>query len=108
MPVRSNRFFAGNTLPVSAIHTVYTCPAGKTAIVKDVRVSSAGSSVSRAVVIALSGGQAISLLDAAVGTTAVLSVLGFIVLEPGDQLQVYSEGTAARVWISGAELDGVA
>ena len=53
MPVRSNRFFAGNTLPVSTIHTVYTCPAGKTAIVKDVRVSSAGSSVTRAVVIAL-------------------------------------------------------
>lgn len=108
MPVRSNRFFAGNTLPISVVHDVYTVPGGKTAVVKDIRVCSNGAAVTRCVVIALSGGAAISLIDSAVGALQTISVQGFIVLEPGDKLQVYSEGTGARVWLSGAELDGVA
>lgn len=108
MAVRSNRFFAGNTLPVSVVHDVYTCPAGKTAILKDIRVCSNGSAVTRCVVIVLSGGAAISLVDSAVAALQTIAVQGFIVLEPGDKMQVYSEGAGARVWLSGAELDGVA
>jgi hypothetical protein len=55
-----------------------------------------------------SGAAGISLYDAAIGSHAVIVGQGFVVLEPGDQLRVYSEGGTFLALLSGSELDGVA
>lgn len=37
-----------------------------------------------------------------------LDLQGFVVLEPGDSLYVFSSGGTFAYWVSGAELEGVA
>jgi len=86
---------------------VYTCPAGYTAIVKDVRLSSPVGTVTRAVAAVLSGATQVSLLDSPLGTGETFR-LGFTVLEPGDQLVIFAAGSTVAYYISGAELYGVA
>lgn len=87
--------------------TRYTCPAGHTAILKDVRLTANGAGNTRAVVAVASGAAATYLYDQALAALASLDGL-FVVLEPGDVLQVYSTGNTFTVRASGAELLGVA
>lgn len=106
MATRSVRLCAG-TSTTSAVVTVYTCPAGKTALLKDVRVYANGA-VGRAVILVQSGSTDVSIVDEALSATQVVSRQGFIVLEPGDTIRVYSSTSTFNFWCSGAELEGVA
>lgn len=106
MTTRTSRLAVGNST-TSAVVVVYTCPAGKTAIVKDVRLY-AGSSVGRAVFLARHSGTDVSIIDEPMTASSVTQKQGFIVLEPGDQLAVYSSTNTFAFWASGAELAGVA
>lgn len=87
--------------------TIYTCPAGVTALIKDLRLSSPVGNVSRGVVFVRSGPIQVSLYDGALGT-GLAELQGFVVLEPGDELGCVSIGNVMGVWASGAELAGVA
>ena len=106
MTTRSARLAVG-TSTTSAVVTVYTCPTGKTAIVKDVRLY-AGASVGRAVVLVQQGSTDVSIIDEALAATGISQRQGFIVLEPGDTIRVYSSTNTFNYWVSGAELAGVA
>lgn len=61
-----------------------------------------------AVFVERSGGARVSISTGALAADASRAVTGFVVLEPGDTIGIYSEGGTFTVWISGAELDGVA
>lgn len=109
MAVRTARL-AVDTSNVGSQKTIYTCPSGKTAILKDVRVYADGGAATRVILYLIrSGGAPYSaLMDQDVGNQDTVAWQGFIVLEPGDHITFQSTGNAARAWLSGAELDGVA
>jgi hypothetical protein len=88
--------------------TLYTCPAGRTAILKDVRAWAYGAAVTRALVLVRSGPGDCAIIDEAMATNSTRERQGFIVLEPGHQLLASSTGGPTSIWASGAELDGVA
>lgn len=87
---------------------LYECPAGRTAILKDYRLYSDAGNTRSVLLMKPSGAAGISLYDNAIGATTVVVGSGFVVLEPGDQLRVYSEGGTFLALLSGSELDGVA
>lgn len=107
MPVRSARLAAGTSTNLSE-KVAYTCPAGKTAILKDVRIHSPVDGLSQASVFMVSGPSAVTLIVGSIPALGQKSEQGFIVLEPGDQLRVFSNGGTFNYWLSGAELDGLA
>jgi len=108
MPVRTLQLGTGTSSPANALHTLYTCPAGRTAILKDFRLYSDGGCSRGVLLCEPSGAAGVSLYDDAIGATSVIVGSGFVVLEPGDELQVYSEGGTFLALLSGSELDGVA
>lgn len=109
MGVRSVSLCQGNSSPAGTLFTVYTCPAGRTAIVKDIRLSEAAGATTRCVVQAVSGAQQVHIVETNLSANAAYRETGaFVVLEPGDELKVFSSGGTFRFRISGAELDGVA
>lgn len=108
MAVRSARLVAQSTAPAGAVHTAYTVPAGRTVLLKDIRVSWLSGTVGRATVIARSGPVNVVLIDAPVPPTDPIGAEVWVVLEPGDELAVYSEGGTCWAYLSGSELEGVA
>ena len=108
MPVRTARLAAGIAAAGGGEHIAYTCPPGRTAIVKDVRVASPAGANSRAVVFLLSGPARPAIYDQPLGLNQTAVVSGFIVLEPGDQLRLFPFDFELQYWISGAELEGLA
>lgn len=108
MAVRSARLAAGTSGTLGTETTLYTCPAGRTALLKDVRVSVAASGNTRTVLWLQSGAVRVSLVDKPMSEFETVERVGFMVLEPGDQLRVFASGAQARVWASGAELVGLA
>lgn len=106
MTTRSARLARGEST-TGALVSVYTCPAGKTTIVKDIRIY-AGVANSRAVVLVRGGGHAPSIVDQALTAVSVVSKDCWVILEPGDEIVVYSQSGTFVFWISGAELAGVA
>ena len=93
----------------SAPVTLYTCPAGATAIVKDIALFA--TTAITAYVQVVRGSLSARVLSGAVTAGGSLVSSGrFIVLEPGDVLQVHStsSGITATAWVSGSQLDGVA
>ena len=75
---------------------------------KDVRIDPGSSSPTRAAVQIGSGARQISIHDGPLSALQYKSLQGFIVLEPGDTVRLYSEGGTFDAWVSGAELDGLA
>lgn len=68
-----------------------------------------GANPTRAAVQASGSGLGfMSLTDGPMSALQTKNVQGFIVLEPGDQLRLYSEGGTFSCIVSGAELAGVA
>lgn len=108
MTVRSVRLGEGDSAPAGTPKVIYTCPSGVTAVLKDVRLDTAASSPTRAAVQLSSGGSWHSIMDGPRSALATPSVTGFIVLQPGQQVRLYSEGGTFSCVLSGAELDGVA
>lgn len=109
MPVRTALLARGLSGTANVLVTVYTCPTGKTAILKDIRILSAGSAVTNAVVRVTSGSALMHIVDQALVVGDPVVEQGFVVLEPGDQVKIVCTATDAAYYrISGAELDGVA
>jgi hypothetical protein len=108
MPVRTKPLVRASFNTAGALQTLYTCPSGETTIVKDVRVTTVSGSPSRAGLRVISGPTYIDLVDQALASGSVgLSGL-FVVLRPGDQLAGFSLGGTVGMWVSGAELEGLA
>lgn len=92
----------------AAFSSVYTCPAGHTAICKQVTIHNSGA---LAVVfqLALRRGPTdfVFIRQTVAGSTAVQLPLN-VVLQPADQLRATSATAGLQVTISGTELSGVA
>jgi hypothetical protein len=111
VPVRSKRLAVGFSGAANTEVVVYTVPAGRTTIVKDVRFANTGSTSVTAYLIAqrpappgviLAG--PLVLAGAATGGASLWNVLS-----PGDTLRILCNVTqGVAFWVSGAELDGVA
>lgn len=109
MAVRTATLAKARPSAAGTFVSIYTCPAGRTAIVKDVRACFLSATSASAFLEVLSGG-----VEYNVGTwTGVFpTIVGgavWIVLEPGDSLRVWQTlANGVSWWISGAELNGVA
>jgi hypothetical protein len=109
VPVRTKRLFAGDTAPAGSGVTAYTCPAGETTILKDIRASNQSGSPSRLIISAVSGAARTAIVDeAATPLPATIGRSPWVVLQPGDQIELFSLGGVVAVWLSGAELEGLA
>lgn len=89
--------------------TLYTCPAGKTAIVKEWSVSSNSAHTGQLTI--KRGADIWKVWSGATGAGGYAAESGrFLVLEPGDLLQAtrLSGSAGGDWWVSGSELDGVA
>lgn len=109
MPVRSARLAVGLSGAGASQKTVYTCPAGRTAVLKDVRLVGRSDPAQPVTLYMVSGPTLVYLVRASLAANQTAAAQGFVVLEPGDQLNIDTPVTDhAAYWVSGAELDGVA
>lgn len=110
MPVRTARLAAGSTGAASASTVAYVCPAGKTAILKDLRLSIHVAPPVFLVVALHSGPTFVNVLVTSVTEgNGVRSPQVYLVLEPGDELIVQADKAAGvNYWLSGTELEGIA
>lgn len=108
MPVRTLRLAHGRLTTLNSFVSVYTCPAGRTAIVKDVRTHNDGTASSFVFWAVLSGPTSVRLLGANPNAGDAIFFTCFVVLEPGDQLQLFTASQPVNFHVSGAELAGVA
>lgn len=113
MAVRTKRLSARASLVSgAAATTLYTCPAGRTAIVKAAAVrTAAGIGVSVALALLVGGNPVESQEFVRVTTnvaTTFLEQTEWVVLEPGDKVVAIAAGGNGTVVIFGTELDGVA
>jgi hypothetical protein len=109
MPVRTLALAQGFVTPGATAVTVYTCPSGRTAILKDVRVWN-NSAASVAYVVATGSGAGLCLLqNATLAAGACFGAGVWTVLEPGHTLQLSASVSGVlSYWLSGTELVGVA
>lgn len=107
MAVRTNLLCAAVSIN-GAFTTRYTCPAGRTAILKDVVMTATGAGNTRAVVAVNSGALAVYIIDEAIGAGIRHLKSLWIVLEPGDTIQLFSTGATFNARCSGTELLGLA
>lgn len=115
MAVRSKTLAHFATTPVQAgWWTVYTCPAGRTAIAKEWQVlNRSGGARTITFAVRRAGAdvrvQAPGLLP---HLSAITGVARYLVLQPADQLMVFVGGEVVsdlvEVYVHGVELDGVA
>lgn len=108
MPVRSKRLF-GPVNVGTGNFTVYTCPAGETALLKDITIFNQAA-VTNVVALRLNGNtqnQTIEGVTVGGGGSVVLSGR-FIVLHPGDTLRVQATVASINITGYGAELEGIA
>lgn len=110
MTVRTARLAEGQTGLAGVTITAYTCPSGKTAIIKDIRLSTTGGAAVNTILALTSGARFCNVLvESLPGSGATRSLQPYLVLEPGDQLVINaSQPNGIIYWLSGAELDGVA
>lgn len=89
--------------------TLFTCPAGQTAIVKSIYLTSfAAAAVNVAVWITpLEGASSTYLVAAPIDPNKLLNWTGWVVLQPGDHLLMNASASGVQLWVSGALLDGV-
>jgi hypothetical protein len=113
MTVRTDTL-AASGIAAAGTTTEYTCPVNVTAIVKDIRVSGTATLNGTVDVRLKRGAVAITVMHVVLAAAGVLTLAslagGFVVLEPGDTIQVIVAGTAPVVglWVSGSELAGLA
>lgn len=110
MPIRTARLAEGQTGAAGVTVVAYTCPAGRTAIIKDVRLSTIGGAAVNTIVALTSGPRFCNILvEALPGAGVPRSMQPYLVLEPGDQVVINaSQPNGIIYWLSGVELDGVA
>lgn len=92
--------------PAGTSHTIYTCPPGHRAVIRDVRLTNSGAADAGIVYLSLahSGGSGVWLYVGTFAHSTVKELQGDIVLEEGDTLAVYADVGTILVWASGAEL----
>lgn len=106
--VFTKRLGVGATGAANTPVTAYTCPAGQTAILKDIRLSTGSGSAVNAIVFGVSGSSTCLFLVRAVAASTAESAQPYVVLGPGDQVKVQCNVAGAlEFWLSGSELDGV-
>lgn len=108
MTVRTKRLF-GPTQITNANLTLYTCPAGKTALVKLITCAAEGAANSELRVLINAAATSARVVRKPVTATDSLHLWTFIVLGPGDTLRG-NLSTAENYVVSGfgAELEGTA
>src|SRR5262245_43758377 len=110
MTVRTAVLAFGTQSVGSAVASVYTCPQGRTAILKHVILSKTiGEDTYIAFGVGSGAGNYWLLNRTVVTGTNNVSLDAWIVLEPGHQLRIQvPNGGAVNFWASGTELAGVA
>lgn len=110
MSVRSRRFIEPTTVTGDAAwHTVYTVPTDRTLIAKTITsyVSSAGAVAPLMLAVYTPfGNRGTFRVVASVGAATVDTWTGWLVLTPGDELQVYGGSGAMKCLGAGALLFG--
>ena len=108
MAVRSKRLAGPATVAANGSATLYTTPAGETALIKGVTLfAQTASTVAYLGINGLTSGNLILAEPVALGDGVTLQT--FWVLHPGDTLEAYAVAAGAlTVSIHGAELEGVA
>jgi hypothetical protein len=87
----------------------YTCPAGETTILKDIRLYARAGAVSTADVALQSGSVFVNVVHEGMTAGQTLSRDPWVVLSPGDRIHVQATNTdGLSYWLSGAELEGLA
>lgn len=107
MPVRTARLAAG-TVAAGANAFIVTCPAGKTIIIKDIRLWNTTGTATNHIVSVNSGPASTWIRYSTVAGNDTPAMSPWIVLEPGDTLSMYTQHSAMAYHVSGTELDGVA
>lgn len=108
MPVRT-KCLAAVKKAAAGVAVLYTCPAGETAIVKEVAFYNAGGATQTYSAAFRRAGlpdiywHSSSAASGGVGISSRWSVL-----HPGDQIVMNSSGVDMCAWISGTELEGLA
>lgn len=108
MAVRSKRLFGPTTIGVVSV-TLYTAPAGETALVKlltAVNVALVGSTSLQLRLNGTSGANLIAIANVPNGADQWLE--GFVVMQPGDVLRGIASQASIICTGFGAELEGVA
>lgn len=110
MAVRTKRLADGVSGPHDVTKRVYTCPAGRTAIVKDMRWSNLFGGATQTVWAVESGPRTTNLYFATTTAGGVpASLTCYVVLAPGESLVVNCDVTdGVGYHVSGTELVGVA
>lgn len=107
MTVHSTRLGAIASAAIGA-HNLYTVPAGKRTIVKQLTIYNHAAAANRVVWEMTAGGTTFVLLSATAGAagsaTETVSLPCWIVLNAGDVLTVAPQGGVADATASGAEL----
>lgn len=108
MSVRSKRLAYGNAGPTAAV--VYTCPPGRTAIVKRLAVSFASVGVNQNVQLTIGNtpGPNSPIVRIVGGYPNTFDVETWHVLGPGQVLFMQADLANTKFYISGTELLGVA
>lgn len=111
MPVRTEQFYcASTTLSAGSDFTLYTCPSGKTAIIRSIRIHQPNSSTQTLTLRVRPSGAGSSFVVRTIvlAQNASLEEEVWCVLSPGDILAIRSANAfTAGLWVSGAELEGV-
>jgi hypothetical protein len=99
--VRSAPLFVGSITLGPGEQTIYTSPPDVITLVKSFYLYNSSG-------VALSGSRAILAIDSALAAAAFVTPEVWAVLDPADELQVYSDqaGTSAVVGCYGAQLTG--
>jgi hypothetical protein len=108
--VRSAPLFVGSITLGPGEQTIYTSPPGVITLVKSFYLYNSSGEVLAWNLqhVALSGSRAILAIDSALAAAAFVTPEVWAVLDPADELQVYSDqaGTSAVVGCYGAQLTG--
>lgn len=107
MAVRTKRLAQG-TRAAGTDAVVYTCPAGETAILKDIRFWNNTTGSVRSLVYVDSGPALCLILDVTAPAGEARGLAVWVVLAPGDTLRVASLSGQTNFRLSGTELSGVA
>lgn len=107
MAVRTCVLSQGQTVNGSTI-VVYTCPMGRTAILKDLRVTPISGGNTQCIFSVRSGADGVYLMVGALSAGTYGDNDLWVVLEPGHDIVAFTTGAACNYRLSGTELDGVA
>lgn len=109
MPVRTAQLVHARGFLATVVNVLWTCPAGHTAIVKDVRITNPGSAPASVNLLVRRAGVNVSVTRSIVPATTTTPLAGaHVVLEPADELVFVTDVADIMVLVSGALLDGVA